>query len=371
MSGDANMDVDDGAFGWAVGMKMMAAKAAPIGEPEEAPPEFDTEQKEDRRFDQNGRIGKVTPYTFECGYGTTLVDDPWPHWVHRNASGTLIVDFNMKDSFFSQNFPGVEFTEHHVFPFPWGNEALRKSLTGNEFLNRLHNIIAGMPAVPFFMFRPPLFMMLNGVAVGKQRFETHSLAPVAISTQVIFMYLQVLHVLEGSTHTHTSDNVAKINAAHIADVKRLTDKIWVSIGENADFIALTKRIGTNVNNPPGDDERLLVEFARYMVTYVLNYIKLLERKIFRLADRKIRVDDLLSNFHCEFALPDPRNPKFTKWFDSQTKTIHAETLRYLKLKFEQEELPMPAEPKLDPSNSVMGVSYSSLKLLLYYLYAGA
>lgn len=364
------MDVDDGAFGWAVDMKMLAAKAFPIKESEEAPREFDPEQKEDRRFDQSGRVGRPVPYTFECGYGTVPVEDPWPHWIERDKDGTILLDFNAKDAHM-MSFPGVEFAEHHVFPFPWGNEALRKSLTDKDFMNKLHNIIAGMPAVPFFMFRPPLFMMLNGIGVGKTRFETHSHPPVAISTQVIFMYLQVLHVLEGSTHTHSSDNIAKINAAHITDVKRLTDKIWTTIGENADFIALTKRIGTAVNVPPGEDERLLVEFARYMVTYVLNYIKLLERKIFRLADRKIRVEDLVGSYHCEFALPDPRNPKFTHWFDSQTKTMQAETTRYLTLKFEQEELPMPAEPKLDPANSVMGISYASLKLLLYYLYAGA
>lgn len=371
MSENAGMDIDDEAFGWAVSMRTMIAKPTPIAAQEEDEPrEPGAGEKEDRRFNQHGRIGKRPMYTFECGYGEVPVEDPWPYWVQRNPDGTVTVDFNSKEAQFGQNFPGVDFSEHKVFPYPWGNENLRKSLTQPQLINKLYNIIAGMPMVPFFMFRPPLWLMLNGVGIGKELFVTHKMSPVAISSQIIFSYLQVIHSLEGSTHAYTAAQIGKINAAHTVDVKKLTETIHKKIGDNAAFKELTSKMSTDFSSTTEEERAGLDDFARFMVTFTLNYIKLLERKIYRLADEKIKPDDLVNSDYVEFALPDPRNPKFTPWFDKHTDVMHKEILLYIKLKFEIEELKLPAEPVLHPANSMMGISYPALKLLMYCLYRG-
>lgn len=330
--------------------------------------QVDSEPKEDRRFNQNGRVNQPPRYTLENGYGTTPVEDPWPAWVERNPDNTLTVDFNSKSVSFPAHFPGINFAESKVFPFPWGNGALSSRITEKSFTDRLLNIIAGLPSVPFFIFRPPLWMLLNAVAVDKTRFDTHSSQPVAISTQVIYAYLQVIHVLEGSTHAHTASDIGKINTAHITDVKALTEKINALIGESKQFKELASRVGGDINGLPNENMEDLAEFARYMVTFTMNYIKLLERKLLHLADKALRPDDQPKGFFCEFGLPDPRNPKFTPFFDQQTDRMHRELMSLLKLKYAQDEAELPVQPELQPANSIMGISVPALKLLLNYLY---
>jgi len=330
--------------------------------------EVDGSPKEDRRFNQQGRIGQKPRYTLDCGYGTTPVEDPWPVWVERNPDGTITVDFNSKSVSFPAHFPGMDFSKSNVFPFPWGNDAIAGPLTQKSFTDRLLNIIAGLPAVPFFMFRPPLWMLLNAVGVDKKRYETHNMSPVAISSKVIYCYLQVIHVLEGSTHAHNKTDIAKINTAHITDVKNLTEKINTMIGENAQFKELAVKVANNINGLPNEDMEGLEDFARYMVTFTMNYIKLLERKLLHLASKSLRPDDQPVNFFCEFGLPDPRNPRFTAFFDAQTDTMHTELMALLKLKYAQDEAALPVKPELVPANSIMGISVPALKLLLNYLY---
>ncbi len=210
--------------------------------------------------------------------------------------------------------------------------------------------------------------MLNAVGVGKHRFHTHNQSPIAISSKIIFAYLQVIHVLEGSTHIYTATQIERINTVHMTDVKNLTDKLITRISEDRQFMALADKVRGNINVVTNEDTTQLTDFTRYIVTFTRHYIMLLERKILRLSGKSPDPDGLPNNFFIEVAVPDPRNSRFTPFFDAATTSMLVELSVIMNLKYEIAQVPMPVDSEFIPSNSIHGIAVKAIKLLLVLLY---
>lgn len=241
-----------------------------------------------------------TAYTLELGYRTDEIGhpaNPWPSFVQQNDEGRVLVDFNNWAAQAQLQVPKINF-KTAPFPFPFGVDAVRSALEKQENQDEWRNLMLRSIYLPFFIYTPTIFLMLNAVDEGATAAERHWQAPVQLTSDIILCYHQVIHVLLNS-NLQPPSTIADIMEKYESDLGRQVTTMVALVRSNAELKAMHE------SQQDSREGRLL--FARYIASQTIGYIRLLEGAICRLSN----VKDMEPNaaymrpFLCEYALPDP------------------------------------------------------------------
>jgi hypothetical protein len=328
-------------------------------------------EKPDNRFNHQGLRSTRAPYSFRCGYATEPPSEIWPSWIQR-SNGRLLLNMNVENRALLEALPGVQFERHPAIPFPWDNSMIFNAVQNSKHINEVENVLAANSIFPFIIYRPPLLVLLNSVAPGKKLFDSHYQSPLITTTNLIRAYRSVALVLSGSSHAHKDIvRIEEINRLHETAVRRHNLRLAELLDSTHEFRDLYQKMG-GINEPVGENFELFSEYARYMVTYTLNYIKLLERYILYLLDRSTDPDNL-RGMHLEFSLPQPDTPELAPFFEEQANYLAEDIPRLFKLKYELGSavtpgLTLPEEPRFSIENTIQTLSVPALRLMLHFIY---
>lgn len=326
------------------------------------------ESAPDRRFNDQGRRGRRRLYSLDTGYAETAPKRPWPDCLTVNDRG-VCCDFDVWAS--HSHAPQFDAAKCPYMPFPWNIPSLREKL---ERRTNVHmNIVAALNPVPFYVYTPPVLLMLRGVKNGKSLTEVRESDFTTLSSDVILTYQRVIDVMQ-TQRTQTPKHpeaplrpaqLEKIISVHEAAIEKHTEELvrrMESAGELAEAAAHYAEVG--VNGPLADaaEERLLHDFLRVIVSWTVAHIQIMERRILFLTGR-MNPDDLPHSWwFTRYAVPAPGAP-YSQHMSVDTLTEQTST--YLKLAHEVAECSLPdLGGGFDMANHIHGVSVQALRALI-------
>lgn len=318
------------------------------------------EKYQDQRFIS---YTQKTKFSLDKGYDTTEITHPWPEGFEVQQTYRVLVDANRWPV--NLTVPQIDF-KRGLFPFPWNNSQIQEKCNEKDFTNDILKDIAFLPSIPLVIWTPSLFLLLNCVGLNQPTHDTHKHSPVMLSSSVLMCYSQVAHFLEHSPY-HDLTVKEDICSKHEKEVLDLKQKIKSLVMQTNSFTQLSKYLEEDLNRElSAEQQDVLMEFARYIVSYTFNHIRLMEKKIMYLSPFK-ELDPNGKKARPYFvypALPDIGRNELAQYADllwENFKTYHES---FLKLKYEYTETVLSTPIAIDQSSCYRGMSMTGVKHLL-------
>lgn len=281
------------------------------------------EQRGDQRWTAGARSVKPK-YRYATGFHTEYphLDDLWPTSLIQRQDDDpdkMYVDFSR----WPEDAPSCKVPGHDTLvymPFPWETKSIQKAQK-NTLVQAQVNTLVAMEAIPFYIFTPTLYLMVNGLPVPRPPAPGKPPAaprlpktfPRVLSTlDVMCCYQMVEQLFTTNTDKNDAARIASCRAQFNHGLLLLKANVQEALKQltNADDYA--KRLFELVREANGDvgvlanldwDHDVLEEMAQIYISYQLIYIHLMEVFLIRLLMPSARAADFPEVVYTNSALP--------------------------------------------------------------------
>lgn len=289
-----------------------------------------------------------TRYSLQLGYRTNEIGHPtfpWPSCVDQQEDGRVLIDLNKWHSPGS-GLPALD--KSTPFPFPFS--ALSSHFTSKENTDQWHYLMICSIHMPFFVYTPPVFLLLNSVAVGREKCDEYWQMPVQLTTDMILCYHQVMSML-GKGNTRSPTVRREILKAYESFLAGAVAKLLKVIRADKD---LKDMFEADEPNPRG-----MEDFARYIASHTIIHMKNMEAAILRLSG----LDDLAPEspigklMFTETALPDPEDDRIAPFSAQLMSRWQDDNTDYIGCKYENHK---QEKPEVQHVGNIRGIHMDAL-----------
>ena len=243
-----------------------------------------------------------TAYSFESGFNKIHGHPtfPWHAIVEQCDDGRIFADLRKWES--SEELPPCNF-KNSVFPFLWNVKEINLAINDEQQIANWNGIIAMSMTLPIFIYTPTILAMTMASGTGVPG-PSNLLAPISLSSSVLRVYYQILHVAAES-RTLNRERRKDIMRAAGSDLSARMMSVESVIRQHPRLAALAALSNFSASLQPEHDSTYEV-LARIFAAHTHVYIKILEVAILRLQDLDPNSERGLHSLLCESALPDPQ-----------------------------------------------------------------
>lgn len=267
-----------------------------------------TEVPQDQRFQGKYQRSRQRAWSFATGNSSTYLtseEDIWPPNIVKQIEtdeGTQVYvnyklwpilgddDQDLPSLFVPDRQEGLTYV-----PFYWDNPFVQRAQDDERIQSQINGILV-KEAIPFHIFTPTLYLMLNGTPRKTPDNVSHTPYPKVISTlDVMYLYQLVETLFTTNSEKQDAKRIrqarTQFNTA-LATLKKRTEEALQELNESAGGDDYARRLFETVKASNGDtnslasldedDSGILTRIASIYMSYQLYYLHAMEMFLIRL-----------------------------------------------------------------------------------------
>ncbi len=264
------------------------------------------EVPQDRRFQGKYQRTRQRPWSFATGNSSAYLsseEDIWsPNIVQQTADGTgVYVNYKLWPILGDddQDLPSLFVPDRQegltYMPFYWDNPLVQRAQDSERIQAEVNGIVV-KEVVPFYVFTPTLYLMLNGTPRGSPNTVEHSPYPKVISTlDVMYLYQLVETLFTTNSEKQDAKRIrqARTQFNHaLSTLKERTEEALKELKTSSGGDEYARRLFDAVKASNGDtnaladlgedDSGILRQIASIYISYQLYYLHAMEMFLIRL-----------------------------------------------------------------------------------------